>query len=150
MKWYAVLPILAVAALPAAANAQEIRTVSIGHIAQVSDRAPSLWGMSGMSIFRISQTVGSFTPIMRTEVMDARTVEILSRTQAPPLRASDIKAVSRNGRDFITVRNYLLFEVTPQDARAEGMSKAALARKWAANVRHVLPQVAPMPSRFGA
>jgi hypothetical protein len=149
MKWYAVLPLIAVAAMPGRVSAQEIRTVAIGKIMPVDDRAPSLWGMSGMEIFRVTQTVGSFTPIMRTETMDARTVEILSRTQAPPLRASDVATVSKNGKHYITVRRYLLFEVTPQDARAEGTNPASLARKWATNVRRVLPQVAPTPNRFG-
>jgi hypothetical protein len=75
-------------------------------------------------------------------------VEILSRTQAPPLRASDIKHVNRDGRDVIVVRRYFLLEVMPEDARAEGVSTGQLADRWASRIRRVLPQVAPMPSRF--
>jgi hypothetical protein len=86
---------------------------------------------------------------MRTATFDARTVEILSRTQAPPLRASDIKTVSQNGRQYIVVRRYLLMEVMPEDARAEKTSMGELARRWAERVRKVLPQIAPTPNRFG-
>lgn len=149
MKWYAVLPLLAFAALPLTASAQTIKNVEIGHIAQVDDKSPTVWGMSGMEMFKLTQTIGASTPIMRTETFDARTVEILSRTQAPPLRPSDIKVTSRNNRNFITVRNYMLVEVMPQDARAERTSTNSLARKWATQVRKVLPQVAPTPNRFG-
>ena len=108
-----------------------------------------MWGMSGMDIFRITQSIGAMTPIMRTETIDARTVEILSRTQAPPLMQNDVRVVSQNGRVFVTVRNYLLAEVMEKDAQAEHTTKVALARKWAAGARHVLPQVAPTPNRFG-
>ena len=150
MKWYGILPIQALASVPATVFAQNIKTVAIGKIAQVVDRSPTVWGMSGMEMVKLTATVGNNTPIMRTLTYDARTVEILTRTQAPPLRQSDIRAVSKNGRDFVTARNYLLIEVMPEDARAGGTSKAALASKWAARIRGVLPQVAPTPNRFGA
>jgi len=150
MKWYGFLPVLAIAAVPATVSAQTIKTVAIGKIAQVDDRSPTVWGMSGMEMVKLVASVGNRTPIMRTETFDARTVEILTRTQAPPLRQSDIRAVSRNGHDYVIVRNYLLIDVMPQDARAEHTNTAALARKWAARVRRVLPQVAPTPNRFGA
>lgn len=150
MKWYGFLPILALAATPAVTSAQTIKTISVGKIAQVDDPSPTVWGMSGMEMVKLVASVGNKTPIMRSETFDARTVEILTRTQAPPLRQSDIRAVKRNGRDYVTVRNWLLIEVMPQDARAEGVSTASLARKWASRVRQVLPQVAPTPNRFGA
>ncbi len=148
--WYGFLSALAIAAVPAALSAQTIKTVEIGKIAQVDDNSPTVWGMSGMEMVKLTASVGGRTPIMRSETFDARTVEILTRTQAPPLRQSDIRAVSHNGKDYVTVRNYLLIDVLPQDARAAGTSTASLARKWAASVRRVLPQVAPTPNRFGA
>jgi hypothetical protein len=150
MKWYYGLSLLTLVALPATASAQTIETVAIGHITQVNDRAPTNWGMSGMDIFRITQSTGNMTPIMRSMACDARTVEILSRTQSPPLRASDVKTVNHNGRQYIVVRRYLLTEVTPADARAEKTTVANLARQWAAGVRNVFPKVAPTPNRFGA
>jgi hypothetical protein len=126
-----------------------LQELQIGRIPQVDDRSPSTWGMSGMEMIRVTQSIGSATPITRTLTYDARTVEILSRTQAPPLRPRDIRVVSRGGHVYIGVRAYLLLEVMPEDARAEHTSKAALAQKWAARVRRVLPQVAPTPNRFG-
>ena len=54
-----------------------------------------------------------------------------------------------NGKEMIVVRRYLLMEVTPADAKAEGTTTKALASRWASNVRRVLPQVAPTPSAFG-
>jgi hypothetical protein len=149
MKWYKALSLLSLFAVPVTASAQTIEKVPTGKIVQFGDRAPAMWGMSGMQIFTVSAAMGSMTPVMRTALADARTVEILSRTQAPPLRASDIKAVNRNGRHFVVVRRYLLMEVTPADARAERKSEAAVAANWAAGARKVLPQVAPLPNRFG-
>jgi len=150
MKWYGFMLAIAISAAPAALNAQTIKTISIGKIAQVDDSSPTVWGMSGMEMVKLAATSNGHTPIMRSETFDARTVEILTRTQAPPLRQSDIRAVTKNGRNYVTVRNYLLIDVMPEDARASGESTAALARKWAASVRRVLPQVAPTPNRFGA
>jgi hypothetical protein len=149
MKWYALALFGVLAVLPARESAAQLQRLPIGNIAMVDDRSPTMWGMSGMEILRITRSIGSVTPIMRTETFDARTVEILSRTQAPPLRARDIRAVSQNGHDYVAVRNYLLLEVLPEDARAEKMSRGDLARKWAESIRRVLPQVSPMPNRFG-
>ena len=112
--------------------------------------AGGLTDVAGRIVFaKISESMGNFTPIMRSMACDARTVEILSRTQAPPLRASDVKRVTKNGKQYIVVRRYMLVEVTPKDARAANTNTAALANKWASRVRRVLPQVAPTPSRFG-
>jgi len=86
---------------------------------------------------------------MRSLTWDARTVEILSRTQSPPLRTSDVKRFSKNGREMVVVRRFLLMEVMPADAQLAGMSSAALATKWAGAIGKVLPLVAPTPSRFG-
>ncbi|CEK20057.1 hypothetical protein [Chthonomonas calidirosea] len=121
------------------------RVVPVGNIPEVSDKSPTWWAISGYEIVHITQSEGRLTPIMRTELFDARTVEILSRTQVPPLTASDVKAVG----NAVLVRGYLLMRVTPQDARAAGTSVTALAKQWAASVAHVLPRIAPTPSRFG-
>jgi hypothetical protein len=147
MKWFALSVVAAALAAPVCARAQEV--VEIGKITQISDRNPTTWGMSGMEMIHLTRTVGDWTPIMRSLKLDARTVEILSRTQAPPLRSSDIQHVSKNGHDYVLVRKFLLTEVMPEDARAENMSKTALAAKWTQAVRRVFPQVAPAPSRFG-
>ena len=104
---------------------------AIGAIAQVDSRATTMWGMSGMDMILISQSSKGQTPIMRTLTMDARTVEILSRVQAPPLRPSDIRVVTQNGRELVGVRGFLLAEVMPADATAAHMSRNALAQKWA-------------------
>ncbi len=147
MKWYIPAVLTALALIPGTAFSQE--RLEIGKIPDIEDKAPTTWGMSGWEMVKLTKSDGRLTPIMRTETFDALTVEILSRTQAPRLRASDIRTVSRNGHEYVVVRRYFLMEVKPQDAAAEGMSKEALARKWASAVRNVLPKVAPLPSLFG-
>jgi hypothetical protein len=86
---------------------------------------------------------------MRTAVYDARLVEILSRVQAPPLRASDIQIVPHGTRNDICVRGYLLADVTERDARAADTTLPRLTAEWLRSVRSVIPQVAPQPSQFG-
>ena len=150
MKWTLALGLAALCAMPIPASAQRFQVLAIGNIPTIADKSPTMWGMSGMEIFRISQTIGNMTPIMRTETIDARTVEILSRAQTTSLHAEDVKVVQENGKHYIVVRRFLLTEVTPEDARAEGTTASALAAKWASAVRRVFPQVAPTPNRFGA
>ena len=147
MKWLALVIFATLTVVSARTSAQEV--VPIGNLPHIDDTAPTWWAMSGFEIIRISQSDGDKTPIMRTQIMDARTVEILSRTQAPPLRASDIRVLSQGGRQMVVVRRYLLTEVKPQDAQAEGVSMAALAKRWAASTRNALPKVSPTPNRFG-
>src|ERR1041384_7481201 len=156
MKWSAVALALALAAVPAFAKPHQQGRAHMalvfpptGHIATVSDNSPTVWGLSGYEMIKVAQSVNGMTPIMRTELWDARTVEILSGTQNPPLRPSDIRPVSMNGHDYVAVRRFILLEVTPEDARANGMNRSAVANKWAASVRKVFPVVAPGPSRFG-
>ena len=149
MKRLALAAIAAAVLLPSSVSAQRIITLAIGRIPAIADSSPNLWGISGMEMVLIKTPIGNLTPSMRTEMYDARTVEILSRTQAPPLRSSDVKVVSRNGKHFIVVRRFMLMEVTPQDAKADQTTVPALATKWRSNIARVLPQVAPMPSRFG-
>src|SRR5579871_1415036 len=141
MKW-SVLALLAVlAALPATVSAQTV--IPIGDIPKNDDKSTAMWGQSEHVLFYVRYTDGDMTPIMRTQMLDARTVEILTRTEAPKLRASDIHVVSNNGHEYVTVRQYLLIEVKDGDARAESTSKATLANRWADSVRRVLPLVAP-------
>ena len=152
IKWlYAAgfLPLACIATSAQARDAKPLSKIAIGTIPRVEAQTPTNWGMSGMEMIRVNLSSEGQTPIMRTLALDARTVEILSRTQAPPLRSSDVRAVSQNGRELIGVRGFLLMEVTRADATAERMSPGALARKWAASIGRVLPQVAPTPNRFG-
>jgi hypothetical protein len=144
MKWFVIPALAALAAVTVPAFAQVV--IPIGNIAKVDDTSPSNWAYSGYSIFRLTRSDGGFTPIMRTETCDARTVEILSRVQVPPVRPSDVKVVDGNK---IVVRRYYLMTVKPQDAQAEGTTVSALAHKWARSVAYVLPKIAPTPSPFG-
>ncbi len=161
MKWLALVGLAALVVISAPVSAQQrhsrqnrvyshvstaaAQVLPIGNIAKVDDTSPKWWAISGYFIVPIQKSAGEFTPLMRTEVFDARTVEILSRAQVPPVRSSDVRAVG----DSVVVRRYLLMQVLPQDARAAGMSQHALAEKWARAVGRVLPQIAPTPSRFG-
>ena len=124
------------------ASAQEV--LPIGETARVESKSPATWAISGYEMFRLTTTANGNTPIMRTEQCDARATEIFSRAQAPALRQSDIKVMGNK----IVVRRYLLLEVTPADARAEGTTPAALASRWASATRKYLPQVQPYGSRF--
>jgi hypothetical protein len=141
----AVLPVAASAAKPA----RPIERLYIGHIAAVNDPKPTTWAISGYEIIPLRVSDGNFTPIMRSEQYDARMVEIFTRTEAPPLSARDIRAETINGHHYVVVRNYLLAEVKPQDARAVGMSEEALARQWVASCKRSLPHIAPIAGRFG-
>jgi hypothetical protein len=149
MKWFAVAALAATIFAPSAASAQRFVELAIGRIPPIEDKSPNLWGMSGMEMVLIKEGIGTLTPGMRTEMYDARTVEILSRTIAPPLRSSDVKVVARNGKQYIVVRRFLLMEVTPQDAKADSTTIPELAKRWRQKISTVLPQVAPTPSRFG-
>ena len=133
--------------LSVAASAQQV--VPIGNIQRVDDNSPTVWAMSGYPIFKVSQSDGQDSPITRTLRYDARTVEILSRTQNPPLQASDSKVVAKGGHYYVVVRRYILAEVEPQDAKAAGVSQATLASQWAKSVGKALVNVAPLPGKFG-
>ena len=146
-SWLLTATCAATALLALPGKAQTV--VPIGNISKVEDRTPILWGIGGLSILTVKCTDGAYTPIMRTEVYDARTVEILCRTQAPKLRSSDVRVVSKDGKQLIVVRQYLLMEVKPEDAGAEKISRSALADKWANRLSQVLPAIAPQPSDFG-
>lgn len=135
--------------IPICASAQKVVVPQIGNLPRIEDTSPFTWALSGFEIIKLSQPDGNRTPVMRAQVFDARTVEILSRTQSPPLRGSDVRAVSMNGREYIMVRRFLLAEVNQQDARAARTSIRSLAERWAASTRRALPQIAPRPGRFG-
>lgn len=147
LKWVVTAALIASVVLPLSANAQTV--LAIGNIGKVEDKTPILWGIGGLEIFTVKHTDGGFTPIMRTQVYDARTVEIMCRTLAPRLRASDVHTVAKGGHEYICVRQYLLMEVKSEDAASEGLSKAELAAKWAHRLGQVLPAVGPMPVETG-
>ena len=149
MKWHMTAFLAALTLLPCAGLAQKVEVVNIGHFTQIEDRSPTTWAMSGMEIIHLTRSDGTWTPIMRSMQMDARTVEILSRAQTPPLSDRDFRTVNQNGHQYIVVRRYMLAEVLPQDAHAAGLSVNLLAQRWVRAVQRVLPQVAPAPGRFG-
>ena len=147
MKWFAFALFAAMTAAPIVGSAQ--RMVPIGNIPRVEDKSPSLWGLGGYELIYFKSSDSKYTPFERTELADARTVEILSRVQAPPLNAGDIRSEMRGGKNIITVRNYLLVELVPEDAKADNKSMSELAGSWVATLRRVLPKVAPRPSITG-
>lgn len=149
MRWYMTPLLAALTILPSACYAQRIEVLAIGGIGRVESRSPTTWAMSGMDMIHLTRSDGTWTPIMRSLRMDARTVEILSRTQAPPLSRRDVRTITQDGHQYVMVRRYLLAEVYPQDARAEGTSVRSLAQRWVRAVQTVLPQVAPLGNRFG-
>src|ERR1051326_3435086 len=147
MKWSVLALLAGLAALPATVSAQTV--IPIGDIPKEDSKATAMWGQSEHVLFYIHYTDGDMTPIMRARMLDARTVEILYRTQAPKLESKDIHLVSKDGHACVTVRQYLLIEVKEGDARAANTNKFSLANQWADSVRRVFPAIAPQPSRFG-
>lgn len=156
MRWiFAAAAFAALAAISCTVQAQrtakmqEPVRLNIGNIAQIDEKSPANWGLGGVEMITVKASEGRFTPEMRTQVFDARTVEILSRAQAPRVTSRDVRVMNENGHVYIVVRKYLLMEVQPQDAAAEGMSREQLASKWARKIGHVMAQVAPTPSEIG-
>ena len=147
MKWIAIALFAALTAAPIASSAQ--RMVPISPIPRVEDKSPTLWGLGGFEIINFKHSDSKYTPFERVELADARTVEILSRVQAPPLRSEDIRSETRNGKTLITVRNWLLLEVDPGDAKADNKSVPDIADKWVSTLKRVLLKVAPKPSETG-
>jgi len=146
MKLLAIAAFAALTAAPLAGSAQ--RLVPISEVPHVEDKAPTLWGLGGYDLIYFENGDSRHTPFERMEVADARTVEILSRVQAPPLRPSDIRSENRGGKTIITVRNWLLIELTPQDAKS-GKSISGVADSWVSTLRKVLIKVAPKPGPTG-
>jgi len=147
MKLLAIAAFAALTAAPIAGSAQ--RLVPISEVPHVEDKAPTLWGLGGYDLIYFQNSDSRHTPFERMEVADARTVEILSRVQAPPLRPSDIRAETRGGKTMITVRNWLLIEVSPQDATSQHKSVSGVADSWVSTLKKVLIKVAPRPSQTG-
>ena len=147
MKWFAIALFAALIAAPVVGSAQ--RLVPISPIPRVEDKSPTLWGLGGYEIIYFKNSDTRYTPFERVELADARAVEILSRVQAPPLRTSDIRSEVRDGKTIITVRNWLLLEIHPNDAKADNELVSVLADKWVSTLRRVLPAVAPKPSQLG-
>ena len=147
MKWIAIALFAAMTAAPVVSSAQ--RMVPIGNIPRVEDKAPALWGLGGLELIYFKTGDSKYTPFERVELADARTVEILSRVQAPPLKPEDIRSEMRGGKGIITVRNYLLLEMQPADAAADNKSMSELAGSWVSTLRKVLIKVAPKPSITG-
>ena len=147
MKWFAFALFAAMTAAPVVGSAQKM--VPIGNIPRVEDKSPTLWGLGGHELIYFKTGDSKYTPFERVELADARTVEILSRVQAPGLRGSDVRYDMRGGKAVITVRNYLLLELVPADAAADGKSVSGLAEQWVSTLRRVLPLVAPKPSETG-
>ena len=147
MKWFAFALFAAMTAAPVIGSAQ--RMVPISPIPRVEDKAPTLLGIGGYEIIYFKASDSKYTPFERVELADARTVEILSRVQAPPLRTSDIRSEMRGGKGIITVRNYLLLEMQSGDAAADNKSMSDLAGSWVSTLRKVLPKIAPKPSETG-
>jgi hypothetical protein len=147
MKWFALALFAALTAAPVVGSAQ--RLVPISPIPRVEDKSPTLWGLGGFEIIYFKRSDSKYTPFERVELADARTVEILSRVQAPPLRTSDIRSEVRGGKTIITVRNWLLLEMAPEDAAADKKTIPAAAGSWVSTLRRVLPRVAPRPSQTG-
>ena len=147
MRWLVCSLLCIVTLFGGAASAQE--APPIPPIPHTDVSGPYLWGIGGHEIILVKASVGGFNPYMRCGVFDARTVEILNRTQAPPLRASDIRVVNKDGRDVIAVRRWLLLDVRPEDAKVEGTKTSSLAQKWLRSVRIALPDIAPKPGKFG-
>ncbi len=147
MKCFAIALFAALAVAPVVGSAQ--RLVPVSSVPRVEDKSPALWGLGGYELIYFKTSDSKYTPFERMELADARTVEILSRVQAPPLRESDIRSEMRDGKEIITVRNYLLLELVAKDAAADGKSMPDLAGKWVSTLRRVLLKVAPKPSITG-
>jgi hypothetical protein len=149
-KVFAFAAFAALAAISGTVKAQTVPiSLPIGNVAQIGENEPAHWGLGGLEMITVKHSDGGFTPEMRTQVYDARTVEILSRAQAPQLKASDIHVMNKDGHVYIAIRKYLLLEVKPQDAAGEGMSMERLASKWAWKISQVIPAIANVPSPFG-
>ncbi len=141
MKWKMLALITGLALIPVIGSTQE--RLPIGSLPVIESTAQSDWAISGYTIFKIRKTIGDATPIMRTQVLDARLVEILSRTEKPRLRSSDIRAIRRNGKTCICIRDYFLTYVSEQDAAASGQTLSQLTEQWLQAARTALPQIAP-------
>lgn len=147
MKWMVLTLLCGLGMFGRAASAQEI--VPISPPPHVEHSGPYLWGIGGHEIIYVKAGSGGWNAYERVSILDRRTVEILTRAQAPPLRPGDFKVIQKGGKNVLVVRRYLLTDVNPADAKADGMSLGAVSQKWNASVRRAFPDIAPRPGRFG-
>jgi len=116
---------------------------------QVGARAQeAVWSVAGKQVLRLHATAGDKTPQKRVEALDERVNEILSRNGT--LRAQDIVVKHEKGEVFITVRDYTLVTILPDDAQANHTTRDKLAQVWLSNLRNTLPLLAPRVNEHGA
>jgi hypothetical protein len=149
MKWLEKIVIVVAIGLSAVCQGQNYKVPYVGNITPMHSRAPVLWGIGGMSIIQVTQSIGKLTPIMRSEIYDARTVEILSSKAAQSMQPGDVKVVNDHGRIVLTACGFLLAEATQKDAKAEHTTPAALANQWAISVRKVFIDIYPLMNKNG-
>ena len=147
MKWMVLTLLCALSLYGRAASAQEM--VPISFPPHTEHSGPYLWGIGGHEIIYMKAGAGGWNTYERVSILDRRTVEILTRAQAPPLRPTDFKVMSKGGKNVIVVRKYYLTEVTPADAKADATSVGALSSKWANSVKNAYRDIAPRPGAFG-
>ncbi|HLJ57666.1 MAG TPA: hypothetical protein VKT77_21705 [Chthonomonadaceae bacterium] len=147
MKWTVLTLLFALTLFGRAASAQVM--VPISPPPHVDQAGPYLWGIGGHEIIYVKASAEGWNAYERCSILDRRTVEILTRAQAPPLRSGDFKVVERGGRTMLVVRKYLLTDVTPADAKADGSTVHATAEKWISSVRRAYPDIAPRAGKFG-
>ena len=109
----------------------------------------AVWSVAGKQVLRLHGTLNGVTPDKRVETLDERLTNILS-TGDGKLGVEDIVLRSEKGEVSIAVRGDLLVTVTAQDAAANHASREALGKRWLANLRKTLPQLAPRVNRRGA
>ena len=109
----------------------------------------AVWSVAGKQVLRLHGTLSGVTPDKRVETLDERLTNILSSGDGK-LGVEDIVLRSEKGEVSIVVRGDLLVTVTAQDAAANHCSREALAKRWLANLRKTLPQLAPRVNRHGA
>ena len=114
-----------------------------------SASAEAVWAIAGKEVLRLQAKAGSLTPEKRSEMLDARVTEILSKGDGT-LSASDIVIREKAGALAIVVRGDILVTVTREDAEAHNMTREKLARTWLTAVRNTLPQLAPRVNKSGA
>jgi hypothetical protein len=100
--------------------------------------------VGGEHILTVRFPSGNMSILERAQVIEQRLVEILSD---PSLRPADIRVGGGNGGPArIIVKNRLLVTVDAATARFNQMTPLALAEKWAAHLRQVLPKVNYVPN----
>jgi hypothetical protein len=112
-------------------------------------RAEAIWAIAGKEVLRLQAKVGSLTPEKRSEMLDARVTEILSKGDGT-LSASDIVLKEKAGTLAVVVRGDILVTVTREDAAAHNTTREKLARTWLTAIRNTLPQLAPRVNQRGA